>query len=1644
MQTTDSSTGTGPFSTTHAYTLTIAAPTITFSPASLTAAQVGVNYSQALTGSGGTAPYSNFTISAGALPAGVTLSTSGTLSGTPTAGGTFNFTVSAKDSTTGTGPFIGSQAYSLTVAAPSISFSPASLSSGQVGVGYSQVLTGSGGTAPYANFTISAGALPAGLTLSSSGTLSGTPTAGGAFGFTVSAKDSSTGTGPFTGSQAYSLTVAAPTITFSPSTLTDAQVGVSYTQVLSGVGGTAPYTNFIISAGALPAGLTLSASGTVSGTPTAGGNFSFAVQAKDSSTGTGPFSASQAYSLSVANPTISYTPATLAGIKVGVSVNQALTGVGGTAPYSNFAITAGTLPTGLTLSSSGTLSGTPTAGGIFSFTFSAKDSSTGTGPYTSSQGYTVTVAAPSITFSPASLTGVQVGVAYTQALTGVGGTAPYANFGISAGALPAGLTLSSSGTLSGTPTAGGTFNFTVSAKDSSTGSGPYTGSQAYTLTVANPTITFNPATLAGVQVGVSFTQALTGSGGTAPYTNFLISGGALPAGLTLSSSGTISGTPTAGGAFSFTVQAKDSSTGSGPFAATQNYSMTVAAPTITFSPSTLPAAQVGASFSQAITGSGGTAPYTSFTISSGALPAGLTLSSSGTLSGTPTAGGAFNFSVAATDSSTGSGPYSASHAYSLTVAAPTLSLTPATLTKAELGFNYSQALTGVGGTAPYSTFTISAGALPAGITLSSSGTLSGTPTASGNFSFTVSAKDSSTGSGPFTLTQSYALTVLAPSIVVTSGSLQSAAVNTAFAAPLVITVDDQFGSPIVGQTVTFTAPASGASGAFSNSSNIITGTTNGSGQVSESFTANTIAGGYSVSAATTGATAPATFSLTNAVGVADHLAFVQEPGNILAGFSFSPAVTVQVVDQFGNRVTTNSSTVTLGIGSNPGGGSLTGTTSVAAVNGLATFSSASINKAGTGYTLVALDGALGGGFSSTFNVTAVNASHLAFVQQPTNTSAGASITPAVTVEVLDALGNVAMADTSSITIGFGANPSGGALSGTATEPVVNGVATFSNLSINKTGTGYTFNATDGSLTPAASSSFNITPAVANHLVFSVEPTNTVAGQSISPVIHVQVEDSLNNVVSTDNSTITLAIGTNAGGGSLSGITSVAAVNGTATFSGLSINKSGTGYTLAASDAALAGATSTSFNITAAAATSLSVHALSSTTAAGTPVSFTVTALDPFGNTATSYANTVTLTSTDVKPTTVVPGSVALVAGVASFSATLTTAGSQTVSASDGTLSAASNAVLVTAAALDHFAVTGTPTVAIVAGTPITFAVTAQDVYNNTVTTFTGPVSFTSTDTNTHTVLPPANSSLTAGAANFGATLTTAGSETITAYDGATSGASGVVQVNPAAADLSQSSVSINPASVAVGAAATVTLQMRDAYGNNETTGGLAVVFSEGAGAGTGTLTAAVDGHNGAYTATFTGVTAGSNTISATVNSQPITSAPASVVVTAGASVVTVGATPSSNDVFGQTIILSRERRPRDRRLPVSPPARSASTTARSIRRTSSARTVWRRWRRCRCRRCRSARTPSSRPTPATATSPAATGRSPATSSPRPAAPRSSARRRPRRCSARRSSSRPPSTPRPPARACRSMAGRSPSSTAAPPSAPASSRAAWRS
>src|SRR5207245_877573 len=141
-----------------------------------------------------------------------------------------------------------------------------------------------------------------------------------------------------------------------------------------------------------------------------------------------------------------------------------------------------------------------------------------------------------------------------------------------------------------------------------------------------------------------------------------------------------------------------------------------------------------------------------------------------------------------------------------------------------------------------------------------------------------------------------------------------------------------------------------------------------------------------------------------------------------------------------------------------------------------------------------------------------------------------------------------------------------------------GIATFSTLSIDKTGSGYTLIVSDGGLGGATSGTFDITPAAPDHLAFGVQPSTTVAGVAISPAVTVQVLDQFNNLVTFDSSNVTVVLGSNPGSGTLSGTTTVAASGGIATFSILSIDKVATGYTLSASDSSLGGATSGNFDI----------------------------------------------------------------------------------------------------------------------------------------------------------------------------------------------------------------------------------------------------------------------------------------------------------------------------------------------------------------------------------------------------------------------------------------------------------------------------------
>src|SRR5947199_3333956 len=366
------------------------------------------------------------------------------------------------------------------------------------------------------------------------------------------------------------------------------------------------------------------------------------------------------------------------------------------------------------------------------------------------------------------------------------------------------------------------------------------------------------------------------------------------------------------------------------------------------------------------------------------------------------------------------------------------------------------------------------------------------------------------------------------------------------------------------------------------------------------------------------------FSITP--GAATQLVFGTEPGTTVANRLITPAVKVRALDVLGNLVPGFTGSVTVALGTNPGGAILSGTTPVAAVSGVATFFDLSLNKTGTGYTLTASASGFAPVTSTPFDIIPGTATQLAFTVQPSNTVAGAAISPAVQVTALDPAGNPVPSFTGSVTVALGTNTGGSTLSGTTTVAAVNGVASFVDLSLNKTGTGYWLTATATGLNTATSSVFDITAGLATQLVFGTQPSTTVANHLITPAVKVRALDALGNLVPSFTGSVTVALGANPGGATLSGTTPVAAVGGVATFVDLSLNQTATGYTLTASASGFAPVTTTAFDITPGTTTQLAFTVQPSNTVAGSAISpaVQVTALDPAGNPVPGFTGTVTV------------------------------------------------------------------------------------------------------------------------------------------------------------------------------------------------------------------------------------------------------------------------------------------------------------------------------------------------------------------------------------------------------------------------------------
>lgn len=417
-------------------------------------------------------------LSSGSLPAGLSINpTTAVISGTPTTPGNYAFTVQVTDSSTP--PAVATQAYTLHVAAPLVITAPSG-TDGVVNVPYSLGVIATGGSGND-TWTVASGALPAGLSLSATGLIGGTPTQVSLTGNTVTLHVQDSGNPAQTATVTITIRIApALTISTAPGALPNAIIGVPYAFTFQSSGGISPVV-WTLESGQLPPGLSLNSTGTLGGTPTATGSFTFTVQAGDAS------SPSQTIMIHVAITSVPVLVITSAGgalpdAIVGKPYSVTLLAAGGTLPLT-WALASGQLPAGLSLSTAGVLSGTPTLANPTPTVFTVQVQDGGAPPQSKSLALTIRAPAPlAIVPGGGALPQALANVAYSTQLSTTGGIGPV-TWSVTSGSLPPGMTLSSLGTVSGTSSAVGNYAFTIQAADS--GSPQQQATASYTATIAS-------------------------------------------------------------------------------------------------------------------------------------------------------------------------------------------------------------------------------------------------------------------------------------------------------------------------------------------------------------------------------------------------------------------------------------------------------------------------------------------------------------------------------------------------------------------------------------------------------------------------------------------------------------------------------------------------------------------------------------------------------------------------------------------------------------------------------------------------------------------------------------------------------------------------------------------------------------------------------------------------------------------------------------------------------------------------------------------------------------------------------------------------------------------------------------------------------
>jgi uncharacterized protein (TIGR03437 family) len=561
---------------------------------------------------------------------------------------------------------------------------------------------------------------------------------------------------------------------------------------------------------------------------------------------------------------------------------------------------------------------------------------------------------------------------------------------------------------------------------------------------------------------------------------------------------------------------------------------------------------------------------------------------------------------------------------------------------------------------------------------------------------------------------------------------------------------------------------------------------------------------------------------------------IDAPSGVTAGQGF--AVTVTALDTNGNPVTGYSGTVKL-TSTDPHAPAL-GT--VTLTNGAGTQSSAILTTAGTQTITGIAPGGLTG-TSGTIATTAGAATTLA-VSAPATVAAGTSFN--VTVTARDAFGNttsyaptVTLTSTDTQASGMGAKTLGG---GTGSFATIHQIAGTQRITA------------AGSGTPSISGFADVTviAASATHLAVTA-PSTAIAGTAFTYTV--TAKDQYNNLVPTYSGTVHFT--STDGQAILSGDSTLA--NGAGTFQA-TLKTAGT-LTITATDTVTSSTSGVSGGIAVVSGplTQFVFTPPTQNQPAGSSFSIQVTALGPNGNIVTSYTGPATLTSSDPQAILPSPATLTFTNGTATTSVTLKTAGNQTLTVADGPISN-STSIVVQAVAPTHVDIAGVPAAA-TAGQAFPFTVTAKDATGNVATQYAGTLTFSSGDP---LFVSPPNSPLSTGTGTFQATLTTAGSWTITASDmgnASIRGTSGAINVLPGAFD--HFLIEPVPTEVTAGVPFNFTVKAKDEFNNTITnySGTVSVTGSDPA----AVLPDGLTFTNGVATGTATFKTAGGNTLTAT-------------------------------------------------------------------------------------------------------------------------------------------------------------------------------------